>query len=76
MMEALTVFNAYRESHEQMETAYKALEKENARQEKTIEALVDLIQSNMDERCAWCFGKNGEHESDCEAMRVLSEVEE
>jgi hypothetical protein len=51
------------------------VEKENARQEKTIEALVDLIQSNMDERCAWCFGK-GEHESDCEAMRVLSEVEE
>ncbi|HMN11197.1 MAG TPA: hypothetical protein PKD55_02585 [Bellilinea sp.] len=36
-----------------------------------VQALVDLVQSNMDENCAWCMGHEGQHEPDCEAMRVL-----
>lgn len=47
------------------------LRDENVRQYQMIQEAMDIIQSAMAEQCSWCFGKNGEHEPDCEANNWL-----
>ena len=37
----------------------------------SIEDLVELVQSNMADTCAWCLGREGKHDADCDAVRVL-----